>query len=120
MELRATYSEPCNLYGICIGFPGCEKSQAFRMTVTDPLAALSRPFNTMLIDDYTKKGLQKHIVGHEGQTLIAQAEMGAFFDLVHKRQVEGQGESQIYCRLYDAGEWSSVTAGTYHITHTFC
>ena len=73
----------------------------------------------MLVDNYTKRGLQKHILGHNGRTLIAQEEMGAFFDLVHKRQTEGFGERQMYCRLYDAGQWSSVTAGTLN-TSRFC
>ena len=89
------------------------------MTVTDPLASLPKPFDTMLVDDYTKRGSQKHIPEHNGQTLIAQEELGAFFDLVHKRQTEGLGERQMYCRLYDAGQWSSVTAGMLNTTH-FC
>lgn len=103
VEVRATYTEPVNLYGISVGFPGCGKSQAFRMTITEPLSALPDPFSTMLVDDYTKRGLHKHLQSDCGRALIAHEEMGAFFDLVQKRQTEGLGERQMYCRLDDAG-----------------
>ena len=63
----------------------------------------------MLVDDYTKRGLHKHLQDHDGRALVAHEEMGALFDLINKRQFEGAGERQLYCRLYDGGKWTSST-----------
>ena len=109
VKVRQTYQEPTNLYAICVGFPGSGKSQAYRMTVSEPLLALEPPFSNMLVDDYTKRGLFKHLQRHDGRALLAHEEMGAFFDLVQKRQLEGNAERQLYCRLYDRGQWVTST-----------
>ena len=109
VKVRDTYREPTNLYAICIGFPGSGKSQAYRMTVGDPIQSLETPLSTILVDDYTKKGLFRHLQNHSGRALLAHEEMGSFFDLVHKRQLEGNAERQLYCRLYDGGQWISST-----------
>lgn len=109
VKVRETYREPTNLFAISVGFPGSGKSQAYRMTVGEPLTTLQPPFSTMLVDDYTKRGLFKHLQSHEGRALLAHEEMGAFFDLIQKRQQEGDAERQLYCRLYDGGQWVSST-----------
>ena len=92
-----------------MGYPGSGKSQAYRMTVRDPLQLLNPPMCTMLVDDYTKRGLFKHLQSHDGRVLLAHEEMGAFFDIVQKRQLEGNAERQLYCRLYDGGQWVTST-----------
>lgn len=109
VKVRKTYLEPTNLFAISVGFPGSGKSQAYKMTVREPLDALESPLSSMLVDDYTKRGLFRHLQSHEGRALLAHEEMGAFFDLVQKRQLEGNGERQLYCRLYDGGQWVSST-----------
>lgn len=109
VQVRETYNEPTNIYAICVGYPGSGKSQAFRMTTREPLQHLPQQLSTMLVDDYTKKGLFKHLQGHNGRALLAHEEMGAFFDLVQKRQLEGCAERQLYCRLYDGGQWTTST-----------
>lgn len=109
VKVRDTYQEPTNLYAICVGYPGSGKSQAYRMTIRDPLQSLEPPMSAMLVDDYTKRGLFKHLQSHEGRALLAHEEMGAFFDLVQKRQLEGNAERQLYCRLYDGGQWVTST-----------
>ena len=109
VKVRETYREPTNLYAICIGYPGSGKSQAYRMTIREPLQCLPEPMSTMLVDDYTKRGLFRHLQSHEGRALLAHEEMGAFFDLVQKRQLEGNAERQLYCRLYDGGQWVTST-----------
>ena len=113
IKVRDTYKEPTNLYAICIGFPGSGKSQAYRMTVAEPIQRLTSPLSTILVDDYTKKGLFRHLQNHDGRALLAHEEMGSFFDLVHKRQLEGNAERQLYCRLYDGGQWISSTGISY-------
>ena len=112
VKVRETYQEPTNLFAICVGFPGSGKSQVYRMMVREPLQSLASPLSTMLVDDYTKRGLFRHLQSHDGRALLAHEEMGAFFDLVQKRQLEGNAERQLYCRLYDGGQWVSNT-GTY-------
>ena len=109
VKVRETYQEPTNLFAICIGFPGSGKSQAYRMMVQDPLQALPGPLSSMLVDDYTKKGLFRHLQSHEGRAFLAHEELGAFFDLVQKRQLEGNAERQLYCQLYDGGNWVAST-----------
>lgn len=109
VQVRETYQEPTNIFAICVGYPGSGKSQAFRMTTRDPLQKMSHKISTILVDDYTKRGLFKHLQCHSGRALIAHEEMGAFFDLVQKRQLEGCAERQLYCRLYDGGQWTSST-----------
>ena len=37
IKIRHPYKEPTNLLAICIGFPGSGKSQAYHMTVREPL-----------------------------------------------------------------------------------
>ena len=37
ISVRETYSEPTNMFTVCIGQPGCGKSQAFRLAILDPL-----------------------------------------------------------------------------------
>ena len=113
VRVRETYQEPTNLFAICIGFPGSGKSQAYNMTVRQPLQSLISPLSTMLVDDYTKKGLFRHLQNHDGRALLAHEEMGAFFDLIQKRQLEGNAERQLYCRLYDGGEWITSTGILY-------
>ena len=63
----------------------------------------------MLVDDYTKRGLFNHLQRHNGRALLTHEEMGAFFDLVQKRQLEVCAERQLYCRLYDGGQWTTST-----------
>ena len=59
----------------------------------------------MMVDDYTQQGLFKHLADRKGHGLIAQEKMTAFFDLVQRRQQEGQRERQLYCHFYDGGDW---------------
>jgi hypothetical protein len=37
ISVRETYSEPSNLFTVCLGQPGSGKSQAFRLAILDPL-----------------------------------------------------------------------------------
>ena len=76
------------------------------MTVREPLQSLSSPLSSVLVDDYTKKGLFMHLQKHEGRALLAYKEMRAFFDLVQKK-LKGNAERQLYCQLYDGGQWVS-------------
>ena len=101
--------QPTNLFAICVGFPGSGKSQAYRMTVREPLQSLASPLSSILVDEYTIRGLFRHLHSHGGRELLAHEEMGAFFDLVQKRQLKGNAERQLYCRLYDGGQWVSTT-----------
>ena len=109
IKVRDTYKEPTNIYIISVGYPGSGKSQAYRMTVSEPIETLEPPFCSMLVDDYTKRGLHKHLQEHDRRALVAHEELGALFDLINKRQFEGAGERQLYCRLYDGGKWISST-----------
>lgn len=42
ISVRDTYSEPTNMFTVCMGPPGCGKSQAFRLSVLDALGDLSK------------------------------------------------------------------------------
>ena len=109
VQIRGTYKEPTNVYAICLADPGAGKSQAFRLSMIDPINYLVSTARTMNVDDYTRQGLFKHLERQNGRALVAQEEMTAFFDLVQKRQLEGTGERQLYCRLYDGGSWTRST-----------
>lgn len=131
ISVRDTYSEPTNLFTVCMGPPGCGKSQAFRLAILDPFSDIGKKYQCMhhnyqwiynetldarssevLVDDYTRRGLFNHLMSHYGRALCAHEEMSALFDTIQKRQLELSGERQLYCRLYDAGKWTNVT-GTY-------
>ena len=113
VKVRETYLEPMSLYAICIADPGSGKSQAFSLSVRQPLAGLvQEEKREMMVDDYTRQGLFKHLADRKGHALIAQEEMTAFFDLLQRRQQEGQGERQLYCRFYDGGDWIKNTGKT--------
>ena len=42
ISVRDEYSEPINMFTVCMGPPGCGKSQAFRLSVLDPLNDLGK------------------------------------------------------------------------------
>lgn len=106
VRLRHEYPEPVNLFAICMAEPGAGKSQAFRMLIIDPLMSLGSMSN-ILVDEYTRRGLFRHLQQNSGRGLLAYEELTSFFDQVHKRQLEGSGERQMFCRLYDSGCWTS-------------
>ena len=109
IQVRANYEEPTNMYAICLADPGAGKSQAFRLSITEPTRALKAPADTMRVENYTQLGLFRHLKAHDGTALVAQEEMSAFFDLVQRRQLEGSSERQLYCSLYDGGSWIKST-----------
>lgn len=88
-------------------------SQTYQMTFRDLEFSLDSPLPNVIVDEYTKKGLFKHLQSYDGRALITNEEMGAFFDLVQKRQIKGNAECQLYCRLYDEGQWINST-GNFH------
>ena len=49
---------------------------------------------------------------HGGVALLISSELGMFLESVLKRQVEGAGERQLFCRLHDGSMWSRVTANS--------
>ena len=74
-----------------LGFRGLEKAKHTEWLYAGqsshyPLHCL------ILVDNYTKKA-------YLGTYRITD------FDLVQKRQLEGNAEHQLYCRLYDGGKW---------------
>ena len=110
VKVRETYQEPMSLFLICIADPGSGKSQGFSLSVRQPLCNLVlEEKREMIVDDYTRQGLFKHLANRNGHALVAQEEMTAFFDLLQRRQMEGQGERQLYCRFYDGGDWIKST-----------
>ena len=44
ISVRDEYAEPTNMFTVCMGPPGCGKSQAFRLSVLDPLNDLSKSY----------------------------------------------------------------------------
>ena len=42
ISVRETYSEPTNMFTVCMGPPGCGKSQAFRLAILEPLNAIGK------------------------------------------------------------------------------
>ena len=42
ISIRETYSEPTNMFTVCVGQPGCGKSQAFRLAILDPLKEVGK------------------------------------------------------------------------------
>lgn len=45
ISVRDEYSEPTNMFTVCMGPPGCGKSQAFRLSVLDSLSNLRKDDN---------------------------------------------------------------------------
>lgn len=116
VRLRKEYPEPVNLFTICMAEPGAGKSQAFRMSIIDPIMSLGSPLSNILVDEYTRRGLFRHLQQNSGRGLLAYEELTSFFDQVHRRQLEGSGERQMFCRLYDSGRWTS-SIGTFNCFH---
>ena len=42
ISVRETYSEPTNMFTVCIGQPGCGKSQVFHLAILDPLQEVGK------------------------------------------------------------------------------
>lgn len=96
--VRERHQEPCNIFLACLCEPGTGKTQAYKLAVEDPLNAL--PVE-ILVHDYTSKGLFEHLKSRGGRALICHAEMTSFFENLLKRQCEGSGERQMFCRFHD-------------------
>jgi hypothetical protein len=93
---------------VCLSEPGAGKSQAYEICVEAPLRKLKLP---VVVHDFTRKGLFQHLVAHKGRTLLAHSEMSSFYELILKKQQEGSGERQLFCRLYDGNaEWALTSA----------
>jgi hypothetical protein len=114
LRIRLSYREPCNLYTVYLSEPGMGKSQAFELVVEQPLCSLMDPFaQSVVVNDFTQKGLFQHLVAHKGRALLAHSEMSSFYELISKKQNEGSGERQLFCRFYDGiAEWTLTSAGT--------
>ena len=112
LSIRPTYSEPCNLFTVCLSEPGAGKSQAFELAVERPLRHLENSVaQSVVVNDFSRKGLFQHLVAHDGRALIAHSEMSSFYELILKKQLEGSGERQLFCRLYDGiTEWTLTSA----------
>jgi len=57
VKVRETYSEPTNLYLVCVAEPGVGKTQAIRLSVLDPLSAIGPPLSHIHVNHYTRQGL---------------------------------------------------------------
>jgi hypothetical protein len=44
-QVRKTYQEPMNIFAISVGFSGSGKSQAYRMTIREPLQTMDAPIH---------------------------------------------------------------------------
>lgn len=111
LKIRDRYSEPCNLFTVCLSEPGAGKSQAFEISVETPLKHLAQPAQSVVVHDFTRKGLFQHLVAHQGRALLAHSEMSSFYELILQKQQEGSGERQLFCRLYDGNaEWTLTSA----------
>ena len=107
LRIRKRYTEPCNLFTVCPSEPGAGKSQAFDIAVESPIRQLEEPAQSVVVHDFTRKGLFQHLVAHEGRALLAHSEMSSFYELILKKQQEGSGERQLFSRLYDGiAEWA--------------
>ena len=111
LRIRNRYAEPCNLFTVCLSEPGAGKSQAFEICVEVSLRQLAEPAKSVVVHDFTRKGLFQHLVAHQGRALLAHSEMSSFYELILKKQQEGSGERQLFCRLYDGNsEWALTSA----------
>ena len=97
-HVRDRHQEPCNIFTICLCEPGTGKTQAYKIAIEDPLDGLP---TEILVHDYTSKGLFEHLKSREGRALVCHAEMTSFFENLLKKQSEGGGERQIFCRFHD-------------------
>lgn len=97
-KIRERHVEPCNLFTVCLCEPGTGKTQAYKTAVESPLKALP---TSILIHEYTAKGLFEHLQTRGGRALLCHAEMSSFYETLIKRQNDGNGERQFFCRLHD-------------------
>ena len=109
--VRPTYKECPILYSVCLADPGAGKSSAFEVA-TQPLNECG--LRDLIVDRYTQAGLFDHLLNesHGGVALLISSELGMFLESVLKRQVEGAGERQLFCRLHDGTMWSRVTGNS--------
>lgn len=97
-QVRARHEEPCNIFTACLCEPGTGKTQAYKIAVEIPIQRISAK---ILVHDYTPKGLFEHLKTRQGRALICHAEMTSFYENLMKRQSEGNGERQMFCRFHD-------------------
>ena len=101
LSIRPTYREPCNLFTVCLSEPGAGKSQAFELAVERPLRNLKNSMaQSVVVNDFTRKGLFQRLVAKDGRALIAHSEMSSFYELILKKQLEGSGEHQLYSVVF--------------------
>ena len=111
MTVRKRYEEPCSIFCVCLCESGTGKSQAYSLTIEEPCKKLPEPARSMILNEYTRKGLFDHLQAHQGRALIAHAEMTAFYESVLQKQRDCGGERQLLCRLYDGkAQWILTSA----------
>ena len=97
-QVRERHLEQCNLFTLCLCEPGTGKTQANKVAVETPLKGIPTP---VIMHEYTAKGLFDHLQTRGGRALLCHAEMSSFYETLMKRQSEGNGERQLFCRLHD-------------------
>ena len=109
--VRPTYKECSILYSVCLADPGAGKPAAFDV-VTKPLDECG--LRNLQVDRYTQADLFDHLLNecHGEVALLISSELGIFLESVLKKQVEGAGERQLFCRLHDGTRWSRVTGNS--------
>lgn len=101
VKVRATYTEPINLFGLVLALPGAGKSQAFELTVTSPFNMLDNPPPKIVVGDHTRSGLARHLVDNDGMALIASDELCAFLDNFSLKKRDSQDERAFLNKVYD-------------------
>ena len=94
--VRETYKVLTNIFLICVGFPGSGKSQAYRMTVQEPLESLAF-INHSCGWLHEKEPFQAHTEPWQPSTTSSWGN-GHFFDMVQKMQLKENAEWQL-CRM---------------------
>lgn len=96
--IRQWHQESCNLFTLCLCKPGTGNTEAYKITVEDPLEDL--PEN-LLVQDYTTKGIFEHLKNRDGKAIICHTEMTRYFEHSLKKQSDGESERQTFCRFHD-------------------
>jgi hypothetical protein len=79
LRIRNRYVELFSLFTACLSEPGAGKSKAFEICVEALLRQLEEPTKSVVVHNFSRKGLFQHLVAHKGRAFMAHSEMSSFW-----------------------------------------
>ncbi len=99
--LKKSFKVKLNNFTMILGNPSSGKSRAYEAIIVPVLEAILAKYDTSLeIEDYTKEGLEQHLIDNNGYGLLATDEGATILASINSKTQEGKAEQNYVCRWW--------------------